>query len=139
MGELITKQFVCKSARSDAYPYGYFKGQASSAAIDEEGDIVDQDFDLSRFKVNPTIYFNHNIDKVIGHSVRVGKRSGNLHFEGPYASTELAQEVRTLAEEGHFTGSEGDLYASIRFRPGEIVLIDADGKDVEDNCDSPPG
>lgn len=53
--------------------------RASSASLDLAGDVVDQQgIDLSAFRANPIILWQHNPDQPIARAVQVGLTGGNL-------------------------------------------------------------
>jgi HK97 family phage prohead protease len=53
--------------------------RASSASLDLAGDVVDQQgIDLSAFRANPVILWQHNPDQPIARAVQVGLSGGNL-------------------------------------------------------------
>ncbi|WP_460253132.1 HK97 family phage prohead protease [Acidiphilium sp. MT5] len=53
--------------------------QASSASLDLAGDVVDQaGIDLSAFRSNPVILWQHNPDQPIARAIQVGLTGGNL-------------------------------------------------------------
>jgi len=99
--------------KSEDAPYGIISGVFSSSKRDREGDVVEQDFDLSEIERNPVLLFNHNTDYLIGRIMEIKLGSRKSRFKARVSQTAFAQEIKTLIEEGILT------YASHRFRPGE--------------------
>jgi HK97 family phage prohead protease len=107
---------------------------ASTAALDSHGEIVKQDWDLTRYLKNPVVLWNHNrcgdspqdflpIGKASNVRVEGGKLKERITFASA-AANPLAEQVWLLATEGVLKG------VSVGFRPGEITTKIADGKEV---------
>lgn len=107
---------------------------ASTAALDAHGEVVEQDWDLARYKRNPVILWNHNRDVdgpsdslPIGRASNVRVEGGKLKMVITFASkeaNELAERVWLLVKEGVLKG------VSVGFRPGKITTKIANGKEI---------
>ncbi|MBK3776184.1 hypothetical protein GAY31_18840 [Azospirillum brasilense] len=77
---------------------------ASTAREDREGDIIEvTGWDLTAFRRNPVVLFNHDPSKPIGRCVDIGVMNGRLEatVEFPPAGTSpLADEVHGLVRHG---------------------------------------
>jgi len=102
---------------------GSFEAVLSMPTIDRDNEVID----ARAFEPLPdhiTIDIDHamTVEKTVG-SGRPYYDGDTLKFEGTYASTPLAQMVRTLVDEGHIRTM------SVAFMPGGIWQVDdADGK-----------
>jgi len=101
---------------------------ASTEDMDADGDIVEQKWDLKRFKQNPVVLFGHNSRELpIGKATDVGVVDGQLE-----ATLILASEkANPLAEQVNQGIKEGTLRAvSVGFRPKEVRHERRNDKDV---------
>lgn len=103
MAEVILKSLaqVTDTDPSDA-PYGGFEAIASTPELDRDGDVITQkDWEPLPDKI--TIDVDHSMDVrgTIGSARPYFNENGNLCISAKFASTPLAQEVRSLMTEGH--------------------------------------
>lgn len=90
------------SMAEDEAPYGSFDVILSTATKDRDGEIID----TGAFNPLPDhIPFDIDHDMTVTSTVGSGRpyydETGNLRVAGTFASTPLAQQVRTLISEGH--------------------------------------
>ncbi len=101
---------------------------ASTASIDSHGEIVEQDWDLSRFKANPVVLYAHQSRELpIGSCTRVDVVAGRLECTVKFASaaaSPLAESVYQLVKEGTLRA------VSVGFIPGDARLETRAGRDV---------
>lgn len=100
MPEITQRQaLITKSTRE-----GVFSFQASSEKVDSFGDVVVQKgIDLTRFKENPIILYQHNADEPIGKAVdiRMGEKGIIADVElAPKGVSEKIDTIRGLIEAG---------------------------------------
>ncbi len=103
---------------------------ASSAAVDSYDEIVEQDWDLSRYRSNPVVLWNHNISArglmPDGESALPIGKASNVRVEGGklLATITLASaKANPMAERVYHLLKEGILKAvSVGFVPGEVRL-----------------
>lgn len=100
---------------------------ASTAAIDGYGEIVAQDWDLTRYLANPVVLYGHNSwDLPIGHASNVRVENGKL-----LATLNFVDEKASLMAERVWQGiKQGSLRAvSVGFRTkNKPSSVDLDGK-----------
>ena len=85
-----------------------FEGWASTTQLDRQGDVVLPEAfaaSLSAFKANGPIFWNHAevhdpLAKPIGRATDAVISEGGLHIKARWASTNEAQEVRSLVMDG---------------------------------------
>ena len=91
--------FITKATREGVYTF-----QASSEKVDSYGDVVMQKgIDLSRFKENPIILYQHNSDEPIGRAVdmRLSEKGLVADVElAPFGVSEKIDTIRGLIEAG---------------------------------------
>lgn len=101
MNEHGTVRVELKTALDDAGP-GEFEAVMSTAALDRHGEHID----ARAFEPLPEhipIDLDHamSAEKTVASGRPYYDADGMLRFRGTFASTPLAQDVRTLAREGH--------------------------------------
>lgn len=91
---------------------------ASDETIDADGDIVEQSWDLDRYRKNPVILFAHDQRSLpIGQSTDIGVKDGSLLTAIKFAS----KEANPMAEMVWQSVKEGTLRAlSVGFRPRDV-------------------
>lgn len=101
---------------------------ASTDTIDADGDIVEQDFVLDRFKANPVVLFAHKSRELpIGRAKNIGVVDGQFQLDVVFAS----EKANPLAENVYQSVQEETLKGlSIGFIPREVRQETRDGKDV---------
>jgi len=116
---------------------------ASTDSLDSHGDILEQDWDLKRFKKNPVVLWNHNIFESshfsfggsvnpkdllpIGRAENVRVQDGQLQAKLVFGSAEYNE----LSERVFRGFQEGMLRAvSVGFKPGKITEEVKNGKTV---------
>lgn len=78
----------------------------STENADRTGDrILMKGVDLSNYRNNPVILFQHDYDKVIGKALEVYIQDNKLYFKIQFADTELASEVYELVKGGYINAS----------------------------------
>jgi HK97 family phage prohead protease len=101
---------------------------ASTAAIDSHGEIVEQDWDLSRYLKNPVVLWNHQRHELpIGKASNVRVEGGNLKMVITFASEKAnpqAEQIWLLAKEDILKG------VSVGFRPGEVTSKFSNGREI---------
>jgi HK97 family phage prohead protease len=101
---------------------------ASTAAVDSHDEIVEQDWQLDRYKANPVVLYAHQSRELpIGHCVQVGVVRGALEctvrFETAEANPKADQVYRMV--------KSGSLRAvSVGFIPGDVRMETRSGRDV---------
>jgi HK97 family phage prohead protease len=91
---------------------------ASTESIDADGDIVEQNWRLDRFRNNPVILFGHDSKSLpIGKATQVDVVEGRLEVTVQFAS----KEANPMAEHVYRSVQEGTLKAvSVGFRPHDV-------------------
>lgn len=103
---------------------GSFESVLSMPTVDRDNEVID----ARAFEPLPdhiTIDIDHamSVEKTVGSGQPYYDDNGILRFKGTYASTPLAQMVRTLVDEGHIRTM------SVAFMPGgEWEVDERDGK-----------
>lgn len=124
-------EFECKSVDKEARTVDVV---ASSTTIDAHGDIVEQDWDLKRYKKNPVILWNHrrvanrSADELpIGRASKVRVEDGKLAMRIHFAS----EKANPLAEQVFLLYAEGIMRAvSVGFRPGKVTKEVLNGVEI---------
>ncbi len=100
----------------------------STDAIDSYGEIVEQDWDLTRYLKNPVVLFAHQSRELpIGKATNVKVENGELVATIVFAS----EKANPLAENAWQSVLEGTLRAvSVGFDPHEVRAEKRDGVDV---------
>lgn len=114
---------IVKSANPSSKNFK-IKGLASTPTKDKDGDVLEQNFDLSEFK---WINYEHgkNPSEVIGEITKARVTKRGLEIEGElYADNELAKEVYNLAVNMQKAGNGNRLGLSVEGR-----TIERDNKD----------
>lgn len=92
---------------------------ASTAREDREGDIIEvAGWDLSAFRRNPVVLFQHDASKPIGRCIDIGVLNGRLEATvefPPSGTSELADEVHGLVRHGAVSA------VSVGFLPRETT------------------
>lgn len=101
---------------------------ASTDAIDSYDEIVEQIWDLKRFKSNPVILYGHRSRELpIGKGIDVGLVNGNLEATIQFVS----EKANPLAENVFQLFKEGALNAvSVGFRPRDVRLEKRNDQEV---------
>lgn len=98
---------------------------ASTDAIDSYGEIVAQNWDLTRYRANPVVLFAHNSREPIGRATSVGVVGGRLECTIQFAEgIARAEEVWSLVQQGMLKA------VSVGFRPREVRAELRDGKTI---------
>jgi len=116
MSEMKYLETEAKAIKLDQYPHGAIEFVASTGARDRDGDIIDPEgWDLKGFKKNGgPLLFNHNHAMLVGQVFQITNQSGDkLQGKARFSKIPLAQEVRTLVDEGILK------HLSVGFRPLE--------------------
>jgi len=108
----------------------------SAATLDSYDEIVEQDWDLTRYQKNPVVLYNHNRGAMftepkhslpIGYAKNVGVVNGQLEGDVFFAS----EKANPLAEQCWNCLQEGVLRAgSVGFAPGDVRSETINGKDI---------
>ena len=124
--DMVIKEALLKSLDEDNRSVKFV---ASTEAMDADGDVVEQIWDLKRFKSNPVILFGHNSsDLPIGQAITAGLNDeGSLEIDVKFASAAAnpkAEQVYQLVKERVLRA------VSVGFRPKEVRRERRDDKDV---------
>lgn len=131
-------EFECKAVDVDARSVEVI---ASTSALDAHGDVLDQDWDLKRYKKNPVVLWNHNqFGGYYGSGTNrpedflpIG-RAENVKVEGGKLMATLvfaSAEANPLAEKVFKLFSEKMLRAvSVGFRPGKVTKETKNGREI---------
>ena len=100
IGERLDRSMKTKIRQSDK-DENLFTFIISKEEEDRHGSIVMVDgVDVSHFKRNPVVLFNHNYDRVIGTASNVRVVGDTLQADMRFAETEFAQEIKGQVERG---------------------------------------
>lgn len=78
----------------------------STEDADRVGDVIKMSgVDLTNYKKNPVILFNHDYDKIIGKALDVSIVDSKLVFKIQFADTSLGKEVYYLLKHGYMNAS----------------------------------
>lgn len=97
---------------------------ASTTAIDSYDEVVEQDWDLSRYKKNPIVLWMHKKDAPIGHCERIEVVGGRLECTIKFERHEQADQVFRMIGSGTLRA------VSVGFMPGQYRVDKRGGKDV---------
>lgn len=123
--ELLSQGLVFKGINEELREASFV---ASTAAVDSHDEIVEQDWQLDRYKANPVVLYAHQSRELpIGHCVQVGVVRGALEctvrFETAEANPKADQVYRMV--------KSGSLRAvSVGFIPGDVRMETRSGRDV---------
>lgn len=125
MNDLTSSPLQIKSLRLEERQADFV---ASTEALDADGDIVEQKWDLERYRKNPVVLFGHSSkDLPIGHATNVGVKDGQLQATIVFAS----EKANPLAEQVWQSVQERTLRAvSVGFKPREVRQETRNDKDV---------
>lgn len=99
---IVTKALGLVEMVETENPHGEFDVILSATTLDRDGEIIDsRAFDPLPDHVPFDIDHGMTVQTTIGSGAPYYAEDGNLHVKGTFASTSLAQEVRTLVSEGH--------------------------------------
>lgn len=102
MTETITKAVALVETTETDHPNGAFEVVLSAATLDRDGEIIDsRAFDPLPEHVPFDIDHGMTVQTTVGSGTPYYAEDGSLRVKGTFASTALAQEVRTLVSEGH--------------------------------------
>jgi len=96
------KKYIKGIVKKDAVEKDLFEAIASTDAIDRDGETIDpKGWELENFKNNPVLLFAHDYKQPpVGKFVDIETRDDGLLGKFKFASTERAQELKTLVKEG---------------------------------------
>lgn len=126
--DLVCRAFAIRAVREGARECDFV---ASTDAVDSYGEIVEQDWDLARYKANPVALYNHSrygTTLPIGHATKCEVEEGTglvctLRF--------VTAEANPLAEQVWQSIRQKSLRAvSVGFRPRDVRRELRDGKEV---------
>ena len=127
--ELVTRDMTLRSVNRELRSVEFV---ASTDAIDSYDEIVEQDWDLERFRANPVILFGHNSRELpIGRAARceVVERDGKKQLECTIQF--LSAQANPMAENVWHSVQEGGLRAvSVGFVPGKTQFEKRNGREV---------
>lgn len=99
---IVTKAVALVEATETDDPNGAFEVVLSAATLDRDGEIVDsRAFDPLPDHIPFDIDHGMTVTTTVGSGTPYYAEDGSLRVKGTFASTALAQEVRTLVAEGH--------------------------------------
>lgn len=122
---LVTRSMGARSVDVEARTCDFV---ASTNAVDSYGDIVEQSWDLKRFKSNPVILYAHDSRELpIGTATRCEVVKGQLECTIKFCT----EDMNPLAEQVWKMVQSGVLRAvSVGFIPNDIRYEKRDGEDV---------
>lgn len=124
-GDLLTCALRIKRSAKDTRSIDVI---ASTEAVDSYGEIVEQSWDLARYKANPVVLFAHNSRELpIGSARDVKVEDGALVATLDFVSAEAnpkAEQVWQLIQQGALRA------VSVGFRPRTVRSEKRDGKEV---------
>ena len=125
MNDLTSSALQIKSLRLEERQADFV---ASTEALDADGDIVEQKWDLGRYMKNPVVLFGHSSkDLPIGHATNVSVKDGQLQATIVFAS----EKANPMAERVWQSVQERTLRAvSVGFKPREVRKETRNDKDV---------
>ena len=98
---------------------------ASTNALDSYDEIVEQDWDLSRYRANPVVLWAHNSRELpIGQCTRCEVTNGRLECTIKFEKHEKAETVFQMVKSGTLRA------VSVGFVPGRVTTETRGGKDV---------
>lgn len=99
------RTFLCDVKSTTALtkePNGSFEAILSTPTLDRDGEVVDPfAFEPLPQWINIDVDHAMTVERTVGSGRPFYDQQGVLRFTGTYASTPLAQMVRTLVDEGH--------------------------------------
>lgn len=102
MSELVTKAVGIVDAVESDNPNGAFEVILSAPTLDRDKEVIEQRaFDPLPDHVPFDIDHGMTVATTVGSGTPYYAEDGTLRVKGTFASTPLAQEVRTLVSEGH--------------------------------------
>lgn len=91
-----------------------FTAMITNSAVDRMNEVLlPEGMDVSEFKKNPVVFWNHDYDKPIGKGTKLTKTADGWLAAAQIGSTPFAQEIHTLMKEGIVRG------VSVGFRTTE--------------------
>ena len=79
---------------------GYTVGTISSISVDSDGDVVlPTAIDFSRYKMNPVVLLNHNLNQPIGYAEKISVHDDKIVAKTKYGNTPEAQKVYQLIKD----------------------------------------
>jgi HK97 family phage prohead protease len=109
------------TAETDS-PNGAFEVVLSAATLDRDGEIIDsRAFDPLPEHVPFDIDHGMTVQTTVGSGQPYYAEDGSLRVKGTFASTPLAQEVRTLVAEGHIRTTSVTFMAAERTKDEKSV------------------
>lgn len=123
--ELITCALEFRAVREETRSVSFV---ASTSAVDSYGEIVEQDWQLRRYKANPVVLFAHNSRELpIGKATRCEVVKGQLEADIEF----LSAEANPKAEQVWQCVKAGALRAlSVGFVPGDVRVEKRNGKET---------
>lgn len=99
---IVTKAAGLVTEVETESPNGAFEVVLSNSALDRDGEVIDaRAFDPLPDHIAFDIDHGMTVTTTVGSGTPYYAEDGSLRVKGTYASTPLAQEVRTLVSEGH--------------------------------------
>lgn len=125
MSELHAKELGVKSLREETRSVDFV---ASTASIDSYDEVVEQDWDLSRFKVNPVVLYGHQSRELpVGRCTSIGVVNGQLECTVEFLKTEANPKAEQVWQ---CLKAQALRAVSVGFVPGDVRLEKRDGKDI---------
>lgn len=108
--------------QTDEYPNGSFDVILSAATLDRDGEVIDaRAFEPLPDHIPFDIDHGMTVATTVGSGTPYYAEDGTLRVKGGFASTALAQEVRTLVAEGHIRTTSVTFMAADRVEDSKGV------------------
>jgi HK97 family phage prohead protease len=120
--ELVKKAVGLVDTVETDSPNGAFEVVLSAATLDRDGEVIDsRAFDPLPDHVPFDIDHGMTVQTTVGSGTPYYAEDGSLRVKGTFASTPLAQEVRTLVAEGHIRTTSVTFMAAERVKDEKSV------------------
>src|SRR5690348_12622988 len=114
---IVTKAVGIVDTTETDEPNGAFEVILSAATVDRDGEVIDsRAFDPLPEHIPFDIDHGMTVTTTVGSGTPYYAEDGSLRVKGTFASTPLAQEVRTLVAEGHIRTTSVTFMAAERQR-----------------------
>lgn len=123
MSELVTKAVGLVDAVESDEPNGAFEVVLSAPTLDRDREVIDaRAFDPLPDHVPFDIDHSMTVTGTVGSGTPYYSEDGTLRVKGTFASTPLAQEVRTLVAEGHIRTTSVTFMSADRVKDEKGIL-----------------
>src|SRR5690348_10130725 len=119
---IVTKAVGIVDTTETDEPNGAFEVVLSAATLDRDGEVIDsRAFDPLPDHVPFDIDHGMTVQTTVGSGTPYYAEDGSLRVKGTFASTPLAQEVRTLVAEGHIRTTSVTFMAAERVKDEKSI------------------